>query len=153
MSGRTQAVAEAIATELTNSEVELERFVYDKKVREILKSQEKIAGGDLSDFKFDENVMDLGSYDMVLIGSPTYGSRPAPVFNGFLENAKNIEAKSVIVFNTCRFIGGRCLEMMATEVEKKGGKVKNRRMFKSLFKIKLSKAKEFGQEINQQIVQ
>ncbi|MBY9014907.1 MAG: hypothetical protein KGD68_04375 [Candidatus Lokiarchaeota archaeon] len=88
----------------------------------------------------------------MFLGFPTHGSRPATVFNGYFEHAQNIDGKNYIVFNTCRMVPGKTLEIMQTEIEKKGGSVVNKRTFKGLFRIKMSKVEEFVEELNQELM-
>lgn len=43
---------------------------------------------------------DLGNYDMILAGSPTWGGRPSPFVTIFMNKAENIKGKKVAVFGT-----------------------------------------------------
>jgi len=152
MTGRTKRIAESIAEGLSSTDVHIERIEYTKKVRDLLNEKEDIKKGDLSNFIYAENIKDLESYDLIFFGTPTYGAQPPAVFEGYLEIAKNINGKSFVVFNTCRFIAGTILERMQAEIEKKGGRVVNKRIFKGFFRIKMTKVKNFVEELNQQLV-
>ncbi len=149
MGGRTKKVAEKISSDLNSSEITIERFNYSKRARDVVAEREKIMKGDLSDFKFNESILDLEPYGLVFFGTPTYGGQPVVIFKGFLENAKNIEGKNFIIFNTCRFITGKTLDVLKAEIEEKGGKVINQRVFKGFFRIKLSKVKKFIDELKE----
>lgn len=151
MTGRTKRVAESIAEKLSSTDVRIERIQYAKKVKDLLKEQDEIKNGNLSDFSYAEIVKDLEPYDLVFFGMPTYGGIPPPIFEGYLKIAKNINGKSFIVFNTCRFIAGKILERMQAEIEKKGGKVINKQKFKGLFKINMTKVKKFIDNLNQEL--
>ncbi len=45
-------------------------------------------------------VFDMGKYDIILTGSPTWGGRPSPFIKSFIERAENIKGKKVAVFGT-----------------------------------------------------
>jgi len=152
LGGRTKKVAESIAEGLNTSDVSIEQFEYTKKFRDFLSEQDEVMKGDLSSFKYNESIKDLAPYDLVFLGFPTHGSRPATVFNGYFEHAQNIDGKNYIVFNTCRMVPGKTLEIMQTEIEKKGGSVVNKQTFKGLFRIKMSKVEEFVEELNQELM-
>ena len=150
MGGRTKKVAEIIAGGLNSSDVSIEPFEYTKNFRAFLSEQDEVMKGDLSSFRYNEKIKDLDPYDLVFFGSPTHGSRPATLFNGYFEHAQNIDGKNFIVFNTCRFASGKTLEKMQAEIEMKGGSILNRRTFKGFFRIKMSKVEEFVEELNQE---
>jgi flavodoxin len=152
LTGRTKKVAEIIAEELKNSDIHIEPLIYIKKLKDLMLEQEKIMNGDLSSVKYNESIKDLDPYDLVFFGTPTHGGRPAAIFNGFLQHVENLDEKKFIVFNTCRFVVGKTLEIMQTEIEKKGGKVVNKQVFKGLFSIKTSKVKKFVEELNQELI-
>lgn len=152
MGGRTKKVAETIAAELKYSDVNIESLTYTKKLRDLIVEQEKIMNGDLSSFNYNEGIKDLGPYDFVFFGFPTHGGRPATIFNGYLEHVKKFDEKNFIIFCTCRYVPGKTLNIMQTEIEKKGGKVVNKQVFKGIFRIKTSKVKKFVEELNQELI-
>jgi len=43
---------------------------------------------------------DMGKYDVILAGSPTWGGRPSPFVTIFMNKAENIKGKKVAVFGT-----------------------------------------------------
>ncbi len=149
ISGRTKMVAEAIAAELSKYEVDIESITYTKTTQEMHKEQDQISVGDLSNFTYNEKILDLSSYDLITIGVPTHGARPACIFNGYIQKCKNLDGKKVVVFNTCRMYSGKTLPQMKSEIEKKGGTVIHQQCFKALFKMKDKKAREFGKILNQ----
>lgn len=152
ITGRTKKVAETIAAELKYSDVQIEPLTYTKKLKDLMLEQEKVMNGDLSSVKYNESIKDLDPYDFVFFGTPTHGGHPAAIFYGYLNRIEKINEKSFIVFNTCRFVAGKTLEIMQTEIEKKGGKVVNKQVFKGLFSIKTSKVKKFVEELNQELI-
>ena len=152
LGGRTKKVAESIAGGLNSSDVSIEQFKYTKKSRTYLSEQNEVMKGDFSNFKYNEKIKDLISYDLILFGSPTHGGRPATVFNGYFEYAQNVDGKNFIVFNTCRFSIGKTLEIMQAAIEQKGGSVVKKRAFKGFFKIKMSKVDKFVEELNREFL-
>lgn len=112
LGGRTKKVAEDIVEGLNSRDVSIEKFEYSKKFRDYLSEQEEIMKGDLSSFIYNENINDLGPFDLVIFGSPTHGGRPATLFHGYFKHAQNIEGRKFVVFNTCRFSSGKTLDKM-----------------------------------------
>ncbi|MHA2288844.1 MAG: flavodoxin family protein [Promethearchaeota archaeon] len=152
LGGRTKQVAKRIAEGINFSDVNIENFEYIKKSREIIPEQDEIMKVNLSNFKYNEEINDLSHYDLVFFGFPTHGGLPATVFNGYLKHAQNFSGKEFVIFNSCRLIPGKTLEIMQTEIEQKGGFVVNKRVFRGLFKIKMSKVDNFINELNQNLV-
>ena len=150
LTGRTKLVAEIIAGELSNYEVEVEPIIYTKGKRPNYKEEEeKIANGDLSSFEFSKRIFDLNPYDLVCIGMPTWGGRPALIFRGYAEKCNTFEGKAVVVFNTCRFLSYHTIPEMKAAIEEKGGKIVAEKTFKKLYSMDKKKPKVFGQELNQ----
>lgn len=112
MSGRTKAVAIRIADELSFSQINIEEFKYNKKLKDFLSEQKEIFKGNLSNFNYNKSIIDLATYDVILFGTPTYGGSPAAIFNGYLEHTQNIQGKNFIIFCTCRFKSGKIIEKM-----------------------------------------
>jgi len=152
MTGRTKRVAETIAEELSSFDLKIEQVKYNKKVKDLLKEQDSIKRGVLTDFSYSEEVIDLEYFDLIFFGTPTYGGLPPPIFEGFLEIAKNVNGKRFILFNTCRFIVGKTFERMQTKIEEKGGIVLNKGKFKGLFKINMKKVKKFIDNLKQELI-
>lgn len=152
LGGRTKKVAENIERGLNSLDVRIENFEYIKKKRDFLSEQNEIMKGDLSGFKYSEDIKDLEDYNLIILGFPTHGGRPATVFNGYFEHAQNVDGKNFIIFNTCRFSVGKTFDIMQAVIDKKGGSVIRKRAFKGFFKIKTSKVREFVKELNQEFM-
>ncbi len=149
MGGRTKKVAEKIASDLKSSEVVIERIKYTKKLRNFFLEEDKIMKGDLSNFKYNDLILDFEPYDLIVLGTPTYGSLPAVIFNGYIEKVKNIKGKRLILFSTCRLISIKTFRVLEAEIEKRGGKVVKKQVFKGFFKIGIRKVEKFSDELNQ----
>jgi flavodoxin len=121
LTGKTRLVAQVIAEALNATLVEItERrpipipFVY-------------LSGGFAAmtnrGTKIDPTDVDLKQYERIFIGSPTWGSRPAPAINSFIYQT-NFESRSVIPFFT---MGGdnseKALANITAKIEKSQGKV------------------------------
>ena len=150
MGGRTRKVAIEIANNLKSDSIDIEELKYHEKATKMLSVQEQIMNGDLSGFTYDKKIEDLAPYDLIFIGTPTWGSRPVPVFYGYLEKAQNLAGKKFILFNTCRFISIRTFEKLEAEIESKGGEVVKSQTFKGVFRIKMVKVEKFIEEMNQE---
>jgi len=121
LTGKTKLVAQAIAGTLNATLVEItERrpipipFVYlSGGFRALTNRGSKINSIDV----------DPKQYERIFIGSPTWGSRPAPAVNSFIYQT-NFEGQSVIPFFT---MGGDnaegALANITTKIEKSKGKV------------------------------
>ena len=46
------------------------------------------------------NHFDIQKYDIIIIGSPTWGGRPSPFVKSFINKAENIKGKKVAIFGT-----------------------------------------------------
>ena len=96
MGGRTRKVAEQLAKNLKCDSVDIEELKYHEKATKMLSVQEQIMNGDLSGFTYDKKIEDLAPYDLIFIGTPTWGSRPVPAFYGYLEKIQNPEAAKTL---------------------------------------------------------
>ena len=150
MGGRTRKVAKQIANNLKCDSIHVEELKYYTKATKMLSVQEEIVNGDLSGFTYDKKIEDLEPYDLILIGTPTWGSQPVPVFYGYLEKVQNYVGKKFILFNTCRFISIRIFEKLGAIIESKGGDVVKTQTFKGFFRIKMRKVEKFIEEMNQE---
>ena len=149
LTGRTQMVAEAIAAELTKFDVKVEGITYKKDPKDWMSDYKPSLEGDLSNFQYNDSIFDPSPYDLICIGVPTNGGRPAYIFDAYIKKSKNFDGKRVVIFNTCRVFALKTLGNMKNEIEKKGGKVTDQKCFKRLFKLTDEKAREFGKFLNQ----
>lgn len=150
VSGRTKKVAQAIAAELGKYEVDIEAITSEKNSVAIIDDKKIILAGDLSDFKYSEKILNVTPYDLVCIGVPVWGMKPAFVFNAFIQKIEGLTGKKAVVFSTCRIYKGKSLTLMKSEIEKKGGTVVNQKSFRALFSMGEKKAREFGKILNQE---
>ncbi|MHA2120228.1 MAG: hypothetical protein ACW990_03385, partial [Promethearchaeota archaeon] len=70
------------------------------------------------------------------------------VYSEIIKRIGNLDGKKIVVFNTARFSGGKCLEFMIKQVEEIGGEVVEYSKFRRLFWIGTKKAIEFGKKLN-----
>ncbi|NVM44519.1 MAG: hypothetical protein HWN79_06360 [Candidatus Lokiarchaeota archaeon] len=49
-------------------------------------------------------------------------------------------------------IPGKTLDIMQAEIERRGGSVANKRIFKGLIRIKMTKVEDFIEELNQELM-
>lgn len=149
LTGRTKKVAEVMAEELGDHEVDIEPITYEKEGKfKFKEEEEKLNRGDMSSLTYNEKIFNPESYDLICLGVPTWGGRPSYIFNGYIENCE-IDGKDFVIFNTCRFLSGRTLKEMKKEIEAKGGNVIDQKMFKVLFRMEKKKARAFGEHLKE----
>ena len=149
MSGRTKKTAEAIASALTNHDVSYFPLELTGKFIEKIKKLDKFENDDYLEFETELNSLDASSYDLVLIGMPTYGDKPPKAFVKILDKMKNLDGKRAIVFNTARFSGKKSLDYMKEKVEEAGAQVIDQARFRKVLWIGVKNAIKFGQQINE----
>ncbi len=149
MSGRTKKTAEAIASTLTNHEVSYLSIELTGKFIEKIKELDKFENNDYSAIETQFSGFNASGFDLIIIGMPTYGNFPPKVFGEILRRMGNLNGKNVVIFNTARFSGGKCLVYMKEKIEEAGGEVINQSKFRKLFWIGTKKAIQFGKQINE----
>jgi flavodoxin len=152
MSGRTKKTAEAIASALNNHEVSYLPIELTGKFIEKIKKLDKFENNDYSDIESQISTLDASNYSLLIIGMPTYGNFPPKIFNEILRRLSNLNGKMLVLFNTARFTGGKCLEFMKEKVEEIGGRVIDQFKFRKLFWIGTKNASKFGKQINKNII-
>ncbi len=121
-SGNTEAMAREIARKFDADivQIEAERYSLDYQGW-------RNAGNDADDkvtmVQIKPEVVDMGKYRLVFIGSPIWWYRPAPPLWTFVEK-NDFKEKNVILFNTfnSRFKSEE-IEKFRGEIEKKGGRL------------------------------
>ena len=149
MGGRTKKTAEAIASALTNYEVSYFPVELTGKFLKKLKILDKFENKDFSVIETELNSLNAASYDLIIIGMPTYGNKPPQVFDEIVARMGNLSGKRAIVFNTARFTGGKALDYMKAKVEDVGAKVIDQSKFRKVFWIGVKDAIKFGKRINE----
>ncbi len=151
MGGRTKKTAEAIASVLVTHEVSFFPIEIIGKFIEKIKMLEKFQNKDFSTIETELNTLNAVSYDLIMVGMPTYGNFPPKAFEEILERIGNLSGKKAIVFNTARFSGGKALEYMKTKVEEVGAEVIVQKKFRKVLWIGTKNAIKFGKQINERL--
>ena len=151
MSGRTKKIAEAIGSALTDHEVSFLALQLTGKFVEKIKKLDKFENNDYSAVESELSTLDASKYDLIIIGMPTYGNFPPKVFNEILRRMGNLNGKMIILFNTARFSGGKCLDYMKEQIKEIGGKVIDHFKFRKIFWIGTKKAIQFGKRVNENV--
>ena len=149
MSGRTKKTAEAIGNGLTNHEVSFLPIELTGKFIAKIKQLDKFENNDYSAIEAQFSDFDVSDFDLIIIGMPTYGNFPPKVFGEILRRMGDLSGKNVVIFNTARFSGGKCLDYMKDKIEETGGEVINQSKFRKVFWIGTKKAIQFGKQINE----
>ncbi len=121
-SGNTEAMAREIARKFDADiiQIEAERYSLDYQGW-------RYAANDADDkvtmVQISPEVVDMGKYRLVFIGSPIWWYRPAPPLWTFVEK-NDFKEKKVVLFNTfnSRFKSEE-IELFQKEIEKKGGRL------------------------------
>jgi len=122
LTGKTKLVAQAIAGALNTTLVE----ITETKPRK-LGPLVYLTGGFAAIMNWGSKInpidVDLKQYERIFIGSPNWGSRPAPAINSFIYQT-NFEGRSIIPFFT---MGGNnakgALANITAKIERSQGKV------------------------------
>ena len=148
MGGRTKRAAKAIASSLTNYEVDFFGIECQGNFIERIKMLDKFEKDDFSAVEEGLSNLDATNYDLIIIGMPTYGSETPNALNEILKRMKNFSGKRIATYTTARFSGGKALEFMNAKVEAAGGKITNKIKITRPFYLGKRKATKFGKEIN-----
>jgi flavodoxin len=151
MSGRTKKTAEAIASALSNHEVRYLPLELTGKFIEKIKKLDKFENNDYSEIESQISTLNAANYGLIIIGMPTYGNFPPKIYNEILRRLDNLNGKMVVVFNTARFSGGKCLEFMKEKIEEVGGRIIGQSKFRKLLWIGTKNAIKFGTQISETI--
>jgi flavorubredoxin len=114
---------------------------------EKIKKLDKFENNDYSEIESQISTLDATNFSLLIIGMPTYGNFPPKIFNEILRRLSNLNEKKVVLFNTARFTGGKCLEFMKEKVEEAGGRVIDQSKFRKFFWIGTKNATKFGKQI------
>jgi len=149
MGGRTRRAAKAIASSLTNYEVDLFGIECQGNFIERIKMLDKFEKNDFSVVEEGLSKLDATNYDLIVFGMPTYGSETPNAINELITRIKNLSGKRVATFTTARFSGGKALEFMSGKIEAAGGNITNKIKITRPFYLGKRKASKFGKEINE----
>ena len=149
LAAETKKTAKAIASSMTNYEVDFFPIEMEGKFIEKIKMLDRYEKGNFGEFDAEMNTLDAKDYDLVIFGMPTYGPETPKTFLEVLKRMKNLNGKKAIVFATARFSGGKTVEYMKTKVEETGAQVINKAKFRRMFYLGVKKSTTFGKEINE----
>ncbi len=122
LTGKTKLVSQVIAEALNATLVEIEE-TKPRKPGPLVYLTGGFAAITNRGSKINPIDVDLKQHERILIGSPTWGSRPAPAINSFIYKT-NFEGRSIIPFFT---MGGnnaaKALANITAKIERSQGKV------------------------------
>jgi flavodoxin len=127
--GHTKKVAEALKDYLIGKghEVELLRLKPLDEENKFLK--QAVSAFRQREVKLPTDIQyDFNDYDLIIIGSPVWAFSPVPAIRSYVMNTQNIENKKFCLFVTHGSGLGklRCLNIMASFIEERGGVVVDR---------------------------
>jgi flavodoxin len=122
LTGKTKLVAQAIAEALSTTLLEIKE-TKPRKLGPSLYSIGGLAAKMNKGSKINPIDVDLKQHETIFIGSPIWGSRPAPAINSFIYQT-NFEGRSIIPFFTMAGDNAeKALANITAKIEKNQGKV------------------------------
>jgi flavodoxin len=68
----------------------------------------------------EPEVIDVSSYDIIVVGTPVWAWKPAPATNAAIKVLKGCEGKKAVIYATCGSQAGETLPIMKKGLEEKG---------------------------------
>jgi flavodoxin len=122
LTGKTKLVAQAIAEALSTTLLEIKE-TKPRKLGPSLYSIGGLAAKMNKGSKINPIDVDLKQHETIFIGSPIWGSRPAPAINSFIYQT-NFEGRSIIPFFTMAGDNAeKALANITAKIERNQGKV------------------------------
>ena len=115
---RTAKVAKTLAEELGADSIEITDVKERKGLINYVKSSIDAFRNNKTNIKPEE--FDLTGYDLVYIGTPTWGGKPTPAIITMI-NKCDLKDKDVILFTTMGRSGKNTINWMKEKIEGKGG--------------------------------
>jgi len=97
--GNTKQVAKTLEEKLKEKKAEVDLIEIEHVKRPGFLTAGKAASKQL-ELPIKNTDFDMGKYDVILAGSPTWAGRPSPFINIFMNKAENIKGKKIAVFGT-----------------------------------------------------
>jgi hypothetical protein len=104
---------------------------------------------DETELLLSAEILDLAPYDLICIGMPIHGGRPAIIFDQYVRKSKGWEGKQVITFATGKIFPYQTLPLMKNSIEQKGGKIVAEFVVKRFFSVKHVSVEPFIAEFRQ----
>jgi flavodoxin len=149
LTGRTEYIAEQLAHELSNYQVRLEPIKFTGSRKSYMNNLSSSMQFDETKLLIPTEISDLTPYDLICIGMPIHGGRPAFIFDHYMQKSKGWEGKQVIIFATGRISPYQALPLMKSAIEQKGGKIVAEFVIKRFFSVKHVSLKPFIAEFLQ----
>ena len=92
-------------------------------------------------------ILDIGSYDLIVIGTPVLKFCPTPIMETYVRRLKNTKGKQFALYCTPVGFAGTTLKRMAAILTTKGAKIRATLTVSSIFELnekKLAIVKEFA---------
>ena len=149
MGGRTKRAARAIGEALSKYEVTYFPMELQGNFIEKIKELDLYQNDNFSLIEEELKSLDAKDYELVIIGMPTYGDKPANAFNEIVRKVPNLADKKVVLFVTARFSGGKALKYMQEKVQETGAQIIREEKIRRLFFLGKRKATQIGTELNE----
>jgi len=97
--GNTRQVAKTLEEKLKEQSAEVKRIELEHVKRPGFFTAGKTATKQL-ELPMKNTDFDMGAYDVILAGSPTWNKRPSPFIITFINKAENMKEKKIAIFST-----------------------------------------------------
>ncbi len=148
MGGRTKKMAETIAGELKNYEINYIPIELEGKFRDKMKVVQMFMRGDFTAIENELNQLGTQDYDLIIIGMPTHGGFPPKAFDEILKRLGDPSGKKAIMFSKARFSGEKSKNYMKQKMEEKGANVIAEAGFRGFFRLSSKSALKFVNQID-----
>ena len=119
--GNTHSVMEALSKSTGADLIRVRDLAGYGKATKYLLGAPRARKGDCAAIEPDE--IDLSGYDLVMLGSPVWASRPTPAANAMIQALKNSSGKKAVLVCTSRSTSGEALTLMENQAKERGMEV------------------------------
>ena len=142
--GRTKRVAEELAKEFGEKH---EVVVHEITPEQELKAARYPKNG--KDIELVKPLLELGKFDLVLIGTPVWGFCPSPIVISYIRKLTGVKGKNFALFSTCTALPGTTIKRMSNILAMKNAQIVDSLTLKGLFELdceQMALAKKFAKK-------
>lgn len=143
--GRTKRVAEELVKDFGEGH---EIVVHEIIPEQNLKAAKYPKNG--KDIGLVKPVLDVGKFDLVLIGTPVWGFCPSPIVIAYIRQLKEVGGKNFALFSTCTALPGTTIKRMSNILAMKNAQIVDSLTLRGIFKLdseQMALAKKFANKI------
>jgi len=143
--GRTKRVAEELARGFGER--------HEVVVHEIIPEQELKAARypkNGKDIGLVKPLLEVGKFDLVLIGTPVWGFCPSPIVTSYIRQLKEVRGRNFALFSTCTALPGTTIKRMSNILAMKNAQIVESITLRGIFELdseQMALAKKFAKKI------